>query len=145
MAHLFVTSALALRGALAADISEDAARQAFEKACGSCHETAAATTQRLTRREWQAVTEDMVARGAEISSEDKRDLLVWLCRHFGKVRINVLDARGLEEQMELTGAEASAVVAWRDKKGPFRDFESLKNIPGVEISKLQSYRESLVF
>lgn len=53
-----------------AQVPDDVARKAFEKVCGSCHDTEAATEMRHTRGEWQSITDEMVSRGADATSQE---------------------------------------------------------------------------
>lgn len=53
-------------------------------------------------------------------------------------------AKGLQREMELTASEAGAVVAYRTKNGSFANFEALRKAPGIDPSKLERYRESIV-
>lgn len=131
--------------AAAGQVTDEAAKKAFEKVCGVCHESEVVTSQIHTRREWQSITDDMLARGAEGTPEELHDLQTWLTRHYGKVRINDLTAAEIEKEMELSSAEAEALVNYRVKHGRFKDFDALKVVPGVETSKLERYKDSFVY
>lgn len=122
----------------------DAAGATFERTCGNCHDSATATSERHTRREWQDIVDDMVSRGATGTPAELRDVVSWLAQHCGNVLINQLSAKELEGEMELTPGEAEAIVAYRTKHGRFEDFNALKKA-GVHSSKLEPYKDSIVY
>jgi hypothetical protein len=51
--------------------------------CSVCHPVEVVTDQTLTRAEWEAVVEDMVARGAELTSEEQEVLVDYLAEVHG--------------------------------------------------------------
>jgi competence protein ComEA len=120
------------------------AAKTFERTCGDCHDPSTATGQRHTRREWQGVVDDMASRGASGTGAEFREIVGWLTRHYGNVRINRLSARDLEQEMELKPGEAEAIVAYRTKYGRIENFDALKKA-GVDSSKLEPYKDSIVY
>ena len=124
--------------------SDQAAAKTFGSTCGACHDSSAAIGGRHTRSEWQSVV-DRVSRGATGTPSELRDVINWLVRHYGSIRINALSAKDPQQEMELTASEAEAVVAYRTKNGSFANFAALPKTPGIHPSKLEPYRESIVF
>jgi Helix-hairpin-helix motif len=124
--------------------ADQAAGKTFEKTCGNCHDPSTATSEKHTRREWQGIVEDMASRGATATPDELREIAGWLSRHNGNVRINQLNARDLQQEMELPAADAEAIVAYRTKNGRIENFEALKKT-GVDPSKLESYKDSIVY
>jgi Helix-hairpin-helix motif len=124
--------------------ADDAAGKTFERVCGNCHDSATATGERHTRREWQGVVEDMTSRGATGTDTELRDIVSWLTRHCGNIRINQLSAKDLHDEMELSQADAETIVAYRTKQGKFADFDALKKA-GVDASKFELYKDSIVY
>jgi hypothetical protein len=55
---------------------------------------------------WQSVTDDILTRGADGTSDEPGDLQTWLARHYGKVRIRDLTAAEIEKEMELSSADS---------------------------------------
>lgn len=137
--------ALLLPFCAAAQVPDDVARNAFEKVCGSCHDTETATELRHTRGEWQSITDEMVSRGADATPQEVAAVVTWLNRRYGKVRINELDADHLSLEMEITAGEASAIVSYREKHGRFKDFEAVKGVSGVDLAKLERYKSSFIY
>jgi competence protein ComEA len=124
---------------------DQAAAKTFERVCGGCHDSATAAGARHSRLEWQGVVEDMASRGASATDAETREIVDWLARHYGAVRINQLKAGGLKNDMGLTAEEAEAIITYRSKHGKFDDFEALKKVPGVDPAKLKSYKDSIVY
>ena len=135
---------LSLLFAASGQNADEAAGKTFEKTCSSCHDSSTATGERHTRREWKGVVEDMVSRGATGTDAELREVVGWLTRHYGNLRINQLSAHDLEQEMELTSGEAESIVAYRTKNGRVADFEALKKT-GVDSSKLEPYKDSIVY
>jgi Helix-hairpin-helix motif len=124
--------------------ADEAAGKTFERICSGCHDSSTATGERHTRREWQSMVGDMMSRGANGTEVEIREIVGWLTRHYGNLRVNQLSARDLEQEMELTSAEAESIVAYRTKNGRIADFDALKKT-GVSASKLEPYKESVVY
>lgn len=55
-------------------------------ACTQCHNASRITEQHLTRQEWSAQLDKMVALGAEIQDADRPALLNYLSKNFGPER-----------------------------------------------------------
>jgi competence ComEA-like helix-hairpin-helix protein len=125
--------------------SDQQAAKAFERTCSACHDSFTALSGRHTRGERQSVVDDMASRGAEGTPADLREVINWLVRHYGNIRINALSARDLQQEMELTASEAAAILAYRTKNGPFANFDAVKKTTGVDPSKLEPYKDSIVF
>jgi hypothetical protein len=123
---------------------DEAAGKTFEKTCGGCHDSSTATGERHTRREWKSVVDDMMSRGATGTDAELREIVGWLTRHYGNLRINQLSAHDLEQEMELTPGDAESIVAYRTKNGRIADFDALKKT-GVNSSKLEPYKDSIVY
>lgn len=55
----------------------------FQRVCSACHSVNMATTQHMSRSEWQATVNDMVSRGAQGSQDDLDNIVTYLATHFG--------------------------------------------------------------
>jgi hypothetical protein len=55
-----------------------------EKACSTCHEINLVTAEKRSEAQWKAVVDDMVRRGADVSDAEKKTILAYLVRNFGK-------------------------------------------------------------
>jgi hypothetical protein len=98
------------------------------------HEPSTATSEKLNRREWQGIVEDMASRGAMATSDELKEIARWLSYHCRNVRINQLSAR--EQEMEPPHD--------RTTNRRIGNFDTLKKT-GVNLSKLEPYKESIVY
>jgi competence protein ComEA len=120
-------------------------KELVQKVCSTCHEVETVIGSRRTKIGWQQNVEDMVGRGAEGSSEDMAAVVAYLTTYFGKVNVNTATAQDLEKTLELSGKEAQAITAYRERNSKIKDFEELTRIPGVSAEKLQAKRSLIAF
>ena len=119
------------------------------RACGLCHDPKRAASVRLTRDGWAAVIDGMIARGAKISEADHPVVLDYLATHFlgeapRPINVNTAPQIDLEAGAGLLRREAAAVIAYREKNGPFRTLDDMKKVPGLDFSKIDKRREFLI-
>lgn len=100
---------------------------------------------RRTKLGWRQNVDDMISRGAEGSEEDMDAVVAYLTAYFGKVNVNTATVQDLVKVLELSGKEAQAIVSYREKNTKIKDFEELKNVPGVSAEKLQAKRGLIAF
>jgi competence ComEA-like helix-hairpin-helix protein len=103
------------------------------------------TATRRTRIGWQQSVDDMVSRGADGSGQEMAEVVAYLTKYFGKINVNTATVEQLQEFLGLTQTEATAIKAYRDRNGMFKDFEQLKAVPDVNAGKLQEKRELIAF
>jgi competence protein ComEA len=120
-------------------------KEAVQKICASCHELEAVTSTLRTRIGWQRNVDDMISRGAEGSGSDMEAVVAYLTTYFGKINVNTASAKDMETSLGFSGKEAQAIVAYREQNGNFKNFEQLKNVPGVSGEKLQAKRSRIAF
>jgi competence protein ComEA len=119
------------------------------RACGLCHDPRRAASVRLTRDGWATVIDGMIARGAKISEDEYPVVLDYLATHFlgeapRPINVNTAPQIDLEAGAGLLRREAAAVVAYREKNGPFRTLDDMKKVPGLDFSKIDKRREFLI-
>jgi len=119
------------------------------KACGTCHEPRRAASVRLTREGWAAVIESMRARGARVSDEEFPVVLGYLATNFAgeapqPLNLNRATQIDLEAAGGLLRREAAAVIRYRDEHGPFKSLEDLRNVPGLDYTKIERRKDAIV-
>lgn len=63
----------------------------------------------------------------------------------GPVNINTADAKTLAKELDGVGdSRAKAIVAYRDKNGPFRTADDLKKVQGIGPSIVERNRAKIV-
>ncbi len=115
------------------------------KLCVGCHELDTATSSLHTKIGWKQTVDDMMARGAEGSAEDVQAVVEYLTNYFGKINVNTASAQELQASLGLSQTESKAIVTYREQNGKVKDFEQLKQVPGVSAEKLQAKRSRIAF
>src|SRR5450432_2592013 len=108
------------------------AKDKLVKLCSGCHEVDLVAARRHTKTEWQGVMEDMVARGADGSEEELALVVEYLNKNLGKISVNSVKAKELEEGLKISEHDAQAIVAWREQHGKFKSLEEVRKVPGVD-------------
>lgn len=122
-------------------------KDVVERVCNDCHGPENITKKALTKDEWEEVVNDMVAMGATGTGEELDTIVQYLAKNFPAVKVNVnkAGAKELAGPLELTPAEADAIVAYREKNGPFKQADDLKKVPGVDGKKIDKKKDRLEF
>ena len=131
-------------------LPDDAGKDQMIKVCGVCHEPQRAASIRLTREGWEATISDMIARGARGTDEEFQAILDYLSSHFlgeaaRPLNVNTAAAIDLESVLLLLRKESAAVIAYREKNGPFKSVEDLKKVPGIDVKKIDAQKDRLYF
>jgi competence ComEA-like helix-hairpin-helix protein len=128
------------------DLPEAKGKDLYEKICGACHATDVVFKTRTTKEKWKDTVDEMASRGAEGTDEQLDTITDYLAKCFGpSVNVNKAAAKEIEAQFELTSTEAEAIVKYRQDKGDFKDVAGLKNVPGLDFSKIESVRYRIIF
>jgi competence protein ComEA len=119
------------------------------KICGICHEARRAASVRLTRDGWSSVIEDMVKRGAKGSEDELALVLDYLSANFlgeapRPINVNNAPQIDLESVIGLLRKEASAIITYREKNGPFKKIEDMKKVPGLDYKKVEAAKDRIV-
>ena len=120
-------------------------RATLVRLCIECHDLGLAADNRRTRREWNGVLENMLARGAMWTDEDFTLALNVLTRTSGLVQVNRADAQEIGTVLSLTAKDANAIVAYRTAHGPFADLDALAKVPGLDSKKLEAVADFILF
>ncbi len=88
----------------------------------------------------------MIDRGALVKDEDYDAILAYLSRQLlATVNINVAPVARIVEVLEVSQKEAAAIVEYREKHGPFKGWEGVASVPGVDGKVIEDRRERLEF
>jgi cytochrome c5 len=58
-------------------------KEVTERVCGACHGTDVVASERHNKAEWQKVSDDMVARGADATDAEVKTIVEYLAKYFG--------------------------------------------------------------
>jgi competence protein ComEA len=157
VAVLALSAALAIQAAPARQqpvlsgegLPDGPGKDAMVRACAPCHEARRAASVRLTREGWAAVIESMQKRGAPVSDEEFPIVLDYLATHFlgeapQPLNLNTATKLDLETTGGLLRSEAAAVLRYREQHGRFKSIDDLKQIPGLDFTKIDSRRDAVV-
>jgi competence protein ComEA len=143
---LLLASLFALSAIRAQDLPAGPGKDTVEKVCTACHGLEAIVALQGGKDIWQSIIDDMKGRGADGSNEDFNAIVNYLSKYFGNnVNVNTAAAKELADNLDLTAAEADAIVKYRADKGNFKEFADLKKVPGLDASKLETIQKRIKF
>jgi competence ComEA-like helix-hairpin-helix protein len=127
-------------------LPEASGKDVVRRMCVNCHGPEQITTEKYTKKRWGEVVDDMVGRGAEGSDEDVAAVISYLTRNFGKpVNVNTSTAKDIENGLSFSAAQSEALVRYRSDNGPFKTFDDLLKVPGIETKLLDEQRKNILF
>jgi competence ComEA-like helix-hairpin-helix protein len=137
-------------GHAAAQLSDGPGRSETVKLCSQCHAPEVVVSMRQDRAGWAATLRKMAALGAKGTPAEFSAALEYLATQFPaaelpRVNVNTATAIALESGLTLKRSQAAAIVAYRVAHGPFRSFEDLKTVPGLDVAMIEAKRERLTF
>ena len=88
----------------------------------------------------------MIDRGAIVKDEDYDAILAYLSKQLlATVNINAAPADRIVEVLEVSRKEAAAIVEYREKHGPFKGWEGVASVPGIDGKAIEERRDRLQF
>ena len=129
----------------AQSLPEGPGKSVFENTCGGCHGADIVIGQTGTRDVWQDTVDSMRGRGALGSDEDFKTIVSYLTMYFGvPVNVNSAPAKELVDNLNLTSAEADAIVKARTAS-KIKDYAELSKVQGLDIKKLDPVKSRIKF
>lgn len=150
-AALFLLAASPVLEAEKPKIPDGPGKDAVIRVCSQCHGVEVAASRRESRDGWNAIVADMIERGATGTDDEFGQIVEYLATNFSKdapaakIEVNKASAALLQSALELPKDQAAAIVQYRDTNGPFKSFEELVKVPGVDAVKLESKKANLIF
>ncbi len=137
-------------------LPEGPGKAVLMRVCSQCHGVEVAAGRRESREGWNAIVSDMVERGAQGTDDELGAIVEYLTANFSKsknvavkietkVEINKVAAETMVSLLQVTPDEAAAIVHYREANGAFKSFEDLAKVPGLDASKLEAKKASIVF
>jgi hypothetical protein len=128
------------------DLPAGKGKDKVEMICGACHGLEGVMSMNTSKTAWQDLVEDMRGRGADGKDEDFKAIVDYLAKYFGAViQVNKAAAKELQDQLDLTGDEASAIVKYREANMSIKDWAALEKVPGLDIKKLEPLKKRIKF
>src|SRR5437868_13911287 len=124
---------------------EGPGKSIFENTCGGCHGADIVIGQTGTRDVWQDTVDSMRSRGALGTDDDFKTIVNYLTLYFGvPVNVNSAPAKELVDNLNLTSAEADAIVKARTA-AKIKDYAELSKVQGLDIKKLDPIKSRIKF
>jgi competence ComEA-like helix-hairpin-helix protein len=161
---MFFTSILYLAFVLAPDentLPPGEGKAIVQQKCANCHALKVVTGKRASRQQWSTIVDQMISRGADVSDDEIDTLLDYLVKNFGpatgqtgaekghdrtgQVNVNTASASELAAALDLTVAESTSIVSYRERNGNFKEWRDLTKVPGIDAKKIESNKDRLVF
>ena len=144
---LVLASALSLFivSAHAQALPDGPGKSIFENTCGGCHGADIVIGQTGTRDVWQDTVDSMRGRGAIGSEDDFKTIVNYLSKYFGvPVNVNSAPAKELADNLDITSAEADAIVKARTAS-KIKDWAELSKVQGLDIKKIEPIKSRVKF
>jgi competence protein ComEA len=131
-------------------LPDGAGKATTVRVCTGCHGAEMFAGARKSKPEWEhTVTAMTTEKGIDISDADFATVLQYLSANLGpssaKVNINKATAAALEKALEITGAQAEAIVQYREKNGGFKDLDAVKKVGGIDAATLDAKKDRIEF
>lgn len=128
-------------------LPEGAGKVLIERSCNTqCHGVDLVVRSKKTPKQWATVTGEMAAIGAKVTPAERKVITDYLTKHFRlTVNINTASARQIAETLELPIKLGIAIVNHRKTEGPFKTWEALTKVPGVQAKDIVDKKDRLVF
>ena len=126
-------------------LPEGAGKKQVETICSNCHDLEGFIHSRNSRRQWESIVDEMISRGAEGTDEDFDLIIEYLSKYLGLLNLNKATADELATGLAISKDTAGAIVAYREKNGPFKTWQDLAKVPGLDIKKIQDKKGTVEF
>ena len=129
----------------AQDLPEGKGKDVLESVCGACHGTDLVAARRATKEGWSYLVDDMVSRGASATNEQIATIIDYLAKNLGQVNVNKVKSDEIASVLEISSAQADAVVKYRMDHGDFKTIDDLKKVPELAAAKLDAKKDRVVY
>jgi competence protein ComEA len=131
-------------------LPDEQGKAVLQKLCSRCHEVEKSYSIKQDRAGWQRTMEKMAAAGMKSTEQEYNAVLEYLVKNFPadevpKIKVNKATAIQLESGLSLKRSQAAAIIAYRDKNGPFKSIKDLKKVPKVDVAKIEAKKDRLSF
>lgn len=114
--------------------------------CLECHPSSDITNRRESRFRWAVIVEEMIGEGARINDRDFDTLTAYLSVAFGRrVKINEVPAKVIAETFDFDAEDADRIVKRRTERGPFKSWQEIAAIPGIDAKRVEEQQTNLDF
>lgn len=130
-----------LLASIAQDLPDGPGKTDLLKVCQDCHDTSVIIADNRTRDAWQKVIAKMADRGADGTDEQYEAIVSYLTKNFGRINVNKATADEIRSGIGFTPEESDAIVKYRDKNGPYKDWRGLKS--AIDPAKVDAKKDHI--
>ena len=149
MIRLVLVSTALCGAAFAQDIvlPDGKAKPFIQSACTECHGLDQVVSNPMSSEKWRATVNKMIKKGANLPAEQIDTVVDYLSVYFApdKINVNTASSQDLQTTLQLTAAEADAVVAYRKANGDFKGLADLAKVGAVDAKKIESKKDLIAF
>jgi hypothetical protein len=122
------------------------AKTLIQNTCTECHGLDMVVSSNMSPDEWKTTLDQMIKRGATLNKDEREVVLEYLTVYFSaeKLNVNTATAEQLKSGLQLTDAEAEAVIAAR-KSAKIKDLEAFRKVKDVDPKKIEAKKGQLTF
>lgn len=141
-------------------LPDGAGRVLIERSCTKCHSLDRIQRARNTVTGWAALVDEMVSKGAQATSGEMQAIISYLGANFGKdnapaaesitasgakINVNKVTASELSVALGIPKETAFAIVWRRAENGPYKRWEELGSVPGLDLKQIEPHRDRILF
>lgn len=130
-----------LLASLAQDLPEGPGKAEVLKICRDCHELDTITIENRTKDGWKKTVAKMGERGAEGTDEQFEAVVNYLTKNFGRINVNKASAEEIVAGLDFSVKEAEAIVQYREKNGPFKNWQDLTKV--IDSARVEAKKDHI--
>jgi competence ComEA-like helix-hairpin-helix protein len=112
--------------------------------CSQCHALEEVAVASLSRKGWEGKIDEMFRTGASGTDKDAALVRDYLFEIFpARLDINKAITMEFRVYVGLSEKDGDAIVAYRQQHGPFKKWQDLELVPGIDIKKIRERSEIL--
>ncbi|HMF77911.1 MAG TPA: helix-hairpin-helix domain-containing protein [Bryobacteraceae bacterium] len=130
-----------------AQLPDGPGKETTQRICGACHGAEIVIGRKLDKDGWTQVVVSMVQRGAQGTDDEFGEIVDYLTANFSpdsKTNINTATSKDFQTVLGIPEKLGDAIVQYRKEKGSFKSVDDLKNVPGIDASKVDAGKSKLV-
>ncbi len=125
-------------------------RETVMRVCVKCHSPNIILAYGQNRVGWENTITKMARLGAKGTDDDYSDIADYLTANFPpsavqKVFVNMANDKQLADILGISIDDAKAIIVYRDKIKGFKSIEDMKRVPNVDVKKIDTNKDHLVF
>lgn len=132
-----------LSASFAQDLPEGPGKAEVLKLCRDCHDLDTVTMENRTNESWKKTIAKMGERGAEGTDEQFEAVIAYLTKNFGRTNVNKAAAGEIVSGIDFSPKEAEAIVQYREKNGPFKNWRDLAKVEGLDAARVEAKKDHI--